>query len=76
MAYLLRLQKRSLPLHAVHNLLQRPHNQRLGVELKLIAGGGRLPPRVEAGRPLLKRGRVLVEALVPVLQVLPVVLGE
>lgn len=56
--------------------LERPHDQRLGVELELVAGGPRLSPGVEAGRPLFKGGRVPVEAPVAVLQVLPVVLGE
>lgn len=56
--------------------LQGPHDQRLRGELKLVAGGSRLSPGVEAGRPLLEGGRVPVEAPVAVLQVLPVVLGE
>lgn len=62
--------------HEAHTSLQCPHDQRLGVELELVAGGRGLAPRVEAGRPLLERGRVLVATPVPVLQVLPVVLGE
>lgn len=68
----------SLPplFRAAHTSLQCPHDQILGVEFELIAGGSGLSPRVKARRPLLKRGRVPVEAPVPVLQVLPVILGE